>query len=363
MIEFNLKELFGSNKNGKFTVIELGSAAILSNEILSTLGASAFVEECFQFYSKESQERFLGEEFERSVSESHIKKLLGKIHGNGIVTSCQISGEFDEILTHGWIGIKVSDEIITYHFSIPFKPTSVENLRAFYLEKILEIQLGILFYSLVKKEITYFKDCAIDYCSNDETIFKILGEESFVENFYGISGKGEFLRFEDLARGSKGIILMRGSFNPIHKKHLEILEASKNKFPDYKVAFLISLNNFDKPKVSASECRERIKYIKENSNYPIFFTSSPFFKTTIHAIKKRWNMPLIFPVGSDTINRIVKFESGYNPFPNNVKFLAFKRISGTITLSKDFERSVDIINEYEDDGTSSTKIRERFKES
>ena len=208
----------------KFQVIECGCAAIVSNTLLSIPGASAFVDSCTQLYSKESQLAILGKSYKRSVSKEMVEALLNTNLFDKVALSFQISD--GESLTHGWIGIKVKNINYLYHMSINknihFGDEPIHNFeeREWYLNEILKATLNILTHHLMDSTRLPINNW-IDYASED-ILFNILGKSTLIDQF-AVYDNG-WKRMEDFVRGNEGIILMRGSFNPIHSVHLALLE-------------------------------------------------------------------------------------------------------------------------------------------
>ena len=351
-----VKGLFGCGR--KIKVIELGSAAILSNTLLSLAGASAFVDECRQLYSKESQERYIGHSFGRSVEKQHIVDLLNVDSADMICGSYQLHDVETNSLAHGWIGVKKDGKSYVYHISI-YENNGInqQNNRLFNLRMIADACLKILYY--------HFVDCSaiptdvwIDYADTD-VIYEILGKSKHTDAFYGLKPNSEFFRFEDLTRNTGGVILMRGSFNPPHAGHLELLNRTRLKYPNYNAAFLVSLNRRDKPLLTAAECQEKLGLLQVH-NESVIFSSFAYFLETIDSIRMRWSIPLIFPVGIDTINRFIDdceandtviHQSGF-------KFLVFDRQGATLHPKfNKYKEFIEIDTTYADDGISSTKIR------
>ena len=350
-----IKELFNCGK--KIKVIELGSAAIVSNTLLSVSGASAFIDECRQLYSKESQERYLGHGFNRSVEKQHIIDILNCESGNVICGSYQIHDADTNSLTHGWIGLKIDGKVYTYHISIYNAVGSTQFNRFYHLSEIAKTCLNLLTYHLVDSTAIPV-DSWIDYADTD-VIFEILGKSKHRDEFYGHGLNSEFFRFEDITRNTGGLILMRGSFNPPHKGHLELLNRTRLKYPTYNSAFLVSLNRRDKPILTADECKAKIEPLLEYGA-PVIFSSFAYFLETVTAIRLRWNLPIIFPVGIDTINRFIDdCEANQNEITESgFKFVVFDREGADIhPLYEKYKNYIEIDTSYEDDGISSTKIR------
>lgn len=346
----------------KIQVIECGCAAIVSNTLLSIPGASAFIDSCSQLYSKESQIAILGKEIKRSVSKEMIEALLDTNTSDKIVLSFQLSDGTS--LSHGWIGIKVRAKNYTYHMSInkyiSFGEDSVShyNERQWSLHEILKTTLNILTYHLIDNTILPINSW-IDY-ANEDILFNILGKSTLVDQF-AVYNNG-WQRMEDFVRGNEGIILMRGSFNPPHAGHLALLEKAIQKYPNYKPAFLVSLNRRDKPILTKDECLEKLELLKAYG-YPVIFSSFPFFFDTMESIRQRWNQEVIFPVGMDTINRFVEdsnkdiVRSVFKCHSLNFKFLVFDRQGQSNVDISSYSKVIEIDDTYQDNGISSTKIR------
>lgn len=355
-----VKTLFTYGK--KIQVIECGCAAIVANTLLSIPGASAFIDSCSQLYSKESQVAILGKEIKRSVSKEMIEALLDTNTSDKVVLSFQLSDGTS--LSHGWIGVKVKNVNHLYHMSINDniylgdEPFDKYNERQEYLETILDTTLKILTYHLIDNT-KLPTDAWIDYAS-DDILFDILGKSTWVDQF--VVYDNGWKRMEDFVRDSEGIILMRGSFNPPHEGHLSLLENSIEKYPNYKPAFLVSLNRRNKPILTKDECLEKLELLKAYG-YPVIFSSKQFFFDTMRSINQRWEQEVIFPVGMDTINRFVEDSNKdvetslfiVNNF--NFKFLVFDR-QGQESVGWDkYAKVIEFVDTYHDNGISSTKIR------
>ena len=355
-----VKTLFTYGK--KIQVIECGCAAVISNTLLSIPGASAFIDSCTQLYSKESQYAVLGQDIKRSVSKEMIEALLETNSSDKIVLSFQLSDGTS--LSHGWIGIKVCAKNYTYHMSINRnlhfgdEPINHYDERQWFLNEILKATLNILTYHYIDNTQLPINNW-IDY-ANEDILFDILGKSTQIDQF-AVYDNG-WKRMEDFVRGNDGIILMRGSFNPPHAGHLALLEKAILKYPDYKPAFLVSLNRRDKPILTKDECLQKLELLKAYG-YPVIFSSFPFFFDTMESFSQRWSQEVIFPVGMDTINRFVEdsnkdvVRSVFKCHSLNFKFLVFDRQGQTTVDLSSYNKVIEIDDTYHDDGISSTKIR------
>ncbi|WP_340818682.1 hypothetical protein [Methanolobus sp. WCC4] len=164
-------------------------------------------------------------------------------------------------------------------------------------------------------------------------------------------------------------IILSGSFNPCHKNHIEMAGIASGIY-NAPVDMEISLANVDKPPIDLISLEERIDSIMKwhDRRYMgnIYLTNSPLF-----ADKAVLFPNCIFIIGTDTLNRL--FNKRYYRKGEDTKSLVehFKRynvrfvvfIRKGVEISKDIEIPdiCDIVplEAYMDDGTSSTKIRER----
>jgi nicotinic acid mononucleotide adenylyltransferase len=355
-----IKRIFTYGK--KIQVIECGCAAIVSNTLLSIPGASAFIDSCSQLYSKESQFGILGKNIKRSVSKEMVESLLEINYSDKVVLSFQLSD--GSSLTHGWIGVKINGVNHLYHLSInknlSFGDSSIDHYkeRQWYLYEILKSTLNIITYNFIDNSLLPINSW-VDY-ADERILFDILGKSTIIDQF-SVYDNG-WKRMEDFIRDTKGIILMRGSFNPPHAGHLTLLEKAIKKYPDYKSAFLVSLNRRDKPILTEDECLEKLNLLKAYG-YPVIFSSFPFFFDTMESIRNRWSQEVIFPVGMDTINRFVEdsnkdlVRSIFKCHDLNFKFLVFDRQGQQSLDYSSYDKVIEFDDTYEDNGISSTKIR------
>lgn len=92
-------------------------------------------------------------------------------------------------------------------------------------------------------------------------------------------------------------VVLSGSFNPLHKGHLELAKTAES-FLGKPVAFELAVSNADKPALSADETAERASQFA--GRYPIYLTNEPTFLG-----KARLFPNTVFVVGFDTAERIL----------------------------------------------------------
>jgi hypothetical protein len=308
----------------KYTIVECGNGCSIANLIYSVPGASALIEDTYQPYSKQAQIEWLGE-IKRSVSLDTVIKAMLVVQGPCLITQLQLQGADLSVLTHGYIGVRGKYGSAIYHFSInenqgfydevPSLDEEVQK-RSLLLSQFANIGIELMIKHSLNKNHS-LKNLWIDGIFNsnhgsymEHETLKLLGECDEVDTMiphvkYAPLEPSGWKRMEDFMRGSEGLILMRGSFNPVHKAHIDMIEIAKKKYPTYKTAFLISLHNRDKANVDAEEAIKRADFITK-LGYQVIFSSLPYFNDSSNTLAKRWDLPVIYPVGFDTINRFLE---------------------------------------------------------
>lgn len=415
-------------------IVEAGCGSCIVNNLYQVEGATKTLFYSIQPYAKEFQnynynlgraiERSVSKEFIYSVLTQEIEKSFGitKKTNFALVASFQIQSGLENNLTHGWLGLICIDakgnikSADLYHLSIP--QANHRQGRIEYFNEISKVAINLL-YSKVNLLYTFssqYIDNVFGYnhasllaedIKNKSTLLNILkniGKEE--ENFLVFTPSG-IIRFEDFCRDKEGIILMKGSFNPIHEGHVDCLEHTQKQFPSYNSAFFISISRFDKPDIEIMALLEKIKKIN-SLGYTLIISKQSLFVSNVEWIRQRWKLPVIFPVGVDTINRwivdtiateidldnslprlgwsdkehkLIEKElvpwtkdqimekSAFKHFRGrdwiNVKFLVFARKSFSLHEdAKYFTEHILLENEYDDPlGISSTKIRNGEMES
>lgn len=97
--------------------------------------------------------------------------------------------------------------------------------------------------------------------------------------------------------GDRPRALLAGSFNPFHEGHRRLAETASRQL-GVPVGFELSIQNVDKPALSAEEIRRRLDQFAGFA--PVWLTRAPTFE-----MKARLFPQVILVVGSDTAERIV----------------------------------------------------------
>lgn len=356
--------------------IELGLGNPVSNELCGVSGASKTV-----FYSENpyndtiskyiyeipEDERLVSvDAISRIINSEKIRNLLQYSEANVEINTIYVSsfqiGEYNDKVTHGYIGLKYFDEIFYYHITVRDSLSRLE-----YIKKIKNLSIQMLIDLSNRTPITQNigNDCSIhidgiwnyDLSSNvietlnanNRSLLNEMGNNIFyVKN-------NNLLRLENLTRSAKkGLIIYKGSFNPISNAHLSMIEQAKEKFPDYEVCFSISLSTFGKTHNSSENIAKRIELIND-LGYGVLICHTPYFDNLhISLNNAKYDNNVVYVMGMDTATRLN--DCGYTNFSNR-KFLIFDRKNST-------NKKVELINSETvtfDMDVSSTQIREYLK--
>lgn len=312
-MENQIKKIHSSNAFGVF--VEIGCGLPVSNALLGVSGASStvYLAECP--YSKVYQASKYGEKIidgkpARAVSLENIKHIINyyKVfekpdNVNLIYVSSFQVGTNNDIATHGWIGIsyKTDNGYINkyYHISI-HDSLSREN----YINKIK--QIGVDLITSVINNTGIPSNCCIDDCSSLPELLTSLQDED-EDNFICIKD-GKAVRLEDLFRGQDNIVLYKGSFNPIHSAHIHNAQLAKEQY-DINPVFVISSSVYQKGWIDPTEILHRTEILND-LGYSVIITKDGFFNKNTEYLRKKFTQPIIYVVGSDTLNRIL--DSSYD---------------------------------------------------
>lgn len=365
------------------TFIECGAGNEISNILLNVPGASNTVFKCVQPYSKEFQKEEYGD-FDRSVSKEFCnavieKEKLNTLHNekhNFIFVSTWQVSENSSKITHGWLGINRKDNYnsnVFLHFTMKntsgFKRHDINKLVADLSLKIISnISNG---FTIDKINTEHF---ILDQAFNNDKplydlLFNSLNENS--SDYFLSFRNNNPVRFEEILRESEEFVVLKGSFNPIHHQHVKMMEATNKLYPNAKQIYLVSLDRYDKPHIENSEAIEKIQKLNA-LGHTIIFCKEIYFYNTFKLLYK-YDKNFYFPIGFDTMNRIYQTDFEENgctgteeyiysicAFFKKFKLILFPRNNVEITWAVElYNPLVKIIPEelYEDDGTSSTKIR------
>lgn len=339
--------------------IEMGLGNPVSSKLCEVPGASKTV-----FYAENPYNDRLSREMygikDRIVSLEAVKRISnsGKIRNlcndderiNTIYVSSFQIGNYNDKSTHGYIGIKKGDIERYYHLSIH------ESLsRKEYIDLITFNSIELLNELILEEKEVWNIGLNIDgiWDNNlnpviDDTLYFVGSNPSnfcYVEN-------GRLLRLEDLLRQApNGLIVYKGSFNPITKAHCKLMSESEKLYPNYKSCYSISLNTWGKES-NINNVIERIKLINK-LGYGVLVCGPPLFDEFHCNLLNKYTKEVIYPIGADTNNRFIENEPDFS-LPNR-KFIVSSRKGSTFDTN-DKMRKISNYIEINVDG-SATNLR------
>jgi nicotinic acid mononucleotide adenylyltransferase len=365
-----IKEIHDSPAFGMF--IETGCGLPVASALFEIAGSSKTVFYAESPYSKIVQDKIYGESKARAVSKENIDRFithhewdLKKVVENNlnedgkklnfIYASTFQVGEQNDKSTHGWIGIWTKPIGVRY-FHISIHPAMS---RKEYIQEIARIGIDLLHHCTVVESFesktipsNCYIDIALDNDGNDvdlEKMFVSLRGETNAkngqDNFLAIKD-GSLIRLEDLFRDKSIILLYKGSFNPVHAAHIHNAEVAKKKYGN-DVVFVISSSIYQKGWVEPEDLKNRVAILNA-LGYSVIVTKDGFFNHNTEYIREKFNQPLVYVVGSDTMNRIL--ESSYNILNprKSERFIHFGHQISQIRLHEGKEVTEDDLKENED---------------
>lgn len=372
-----------------------GGGAEIIGELLRHGSGSATVLDAVVPYSTNAMDRFLGRKPEKYCSEKTARlmamvayqRALSLSKGNGpadhevigIGATCKLKaanereGRGHEI--HVSIQTACQTGVSTLELTADRTREEEEKVAALLIFNVLarhcgvpEIDFGNMDDGRKKKEIIE------KYESVSEPVGNLLSQQRCSQdNPYETQDVARISLNEPKAPREPGKIrlVFPGSFDPCHRNHMFMAKQASKKL-DEPVYFEISLTNVDKPPIDFISLSQRLDSLKEYKDEAfmggVCLTSAPLF------LQKAALFPnSTFIVGADTINRIfdAKYYSGTEDTPailkhfkeKNVRFMVFHRKSCELYIKPDVLEFCEVIpvDEYEDDGTSSTEIRKTYE--
>lgn len=392
-----VKMIHASNLYG--VIIECGNGCSITSALMQIEGASNTIYESKQPYNKDVQKTYYTGQYDRSVSLNFIKDVLKtEKEKNSTLFSMSDKKPFilassfqlrstdskQNILTHGWIGLHIDGEDRYYHLSIP-----ESKVRTSYFAIIAKCALDLFIHIINPKSgvlVCEYLDQVI--LPNEPSLVSTLKYTIYNKKckkndfFITINKKNEVIRFEDLVRNKKGVILQKGSYNPIHEGHEEIMKLTTTEYPTYASSFLISIVRYDKPMIALDDLLDRIQMITE-LGYNVIITKNPLFKDSLYWLRSQTRyrqLPVVFPMGIDTINRVIDtdiderqklsvinidwskhFSFLQSTVYKNTTFFVFNRQGYDLKRESEYFKNIVINPDYTDpNAISSTKIRNQY---
>lgn len=307
----------------KYVIIELWANTKVATTLKQIWWASNMEFLSTSLYDKDTQ--VWNDAWYSSVSQEFIAAWLNHFQSlypnqNIFINSFQTKESNYEAVTHWWIWMIHNNEKSLYHITIP------DHLdRIAYQEIIANIWLQLITQCLDPKfhVTTPYIDHVYD--SEQQNIMKTIDLMQH-DSVVCITQEWKLCRIEDLTRTRKWyqpIIIYKWSFNPPHNGHLHIMESMQKKYPNHRAFFCISVNNFDKWDILSDEIQQRIVMIN-TLWYPVLLFWSALFKDNLDRLRLKNDKEIIFPVWSDTVERIFKTYNDKNQMINDFERVRFE---------------------------------------
>ena len=308
------RKLHASNWSGVLHVTGGGSGFL--SEMLKEPGASKTILEASIPYSEKSLSELLGGPAEQACSPSTARALAmaafekaksyGVVGNFGLGCTASLATNREKKGQH-----RAHWAIQTDNDSFAYSATYSENRKT--EEEQLENDLwASLQNALLSEQNQLSENIVSENIKAPQSWQSLLGEAPY-----------RYTKSE-----SEGLLLLPGSFNPIHQGHEEMLRIAEE-ISGTKGALELSIKNAEKPSLDYITLTERLSQLKQ---HPVWLTNTATFTE-----KSRLFPNSIFAVGIDTIKRIGEARFYNNDLAlmneafkelvsNDTKFLVFGRL-------------------------------------
>lgn len=328
-----MKELYENlrNLNKKGIFIEVGAGMPVYNYMCLQPGTSSkivlYAESPFNWELNQSlydhaNVRAISPEVCRNIIRTYEKRNDLK-HADFIYVNTFQIGDANTIQTHGWIAYKdITGNTKYYHVSIN-KEHVVKNRTALQ-EEINNISLEIMVsqnnVSKLSYHATQYIDIILDDKLNNATEDICICYTKFnVHNILAANNttifttNNKIIRLNEYLRNKDHILIFKGSFNPMHIQHKNILNNALEVTKTQNKLLCISINNRDINKIITSDnLMYRITELN-NQGYDVMVDKYGYYHDNLRLIQsnaqyKSNPVKISYVLGGDILNRLIEDE-------------------------------------------------------
>lgn len=247
---------------------------------------------------------------------------------NFILTNTVQIANDKNVVSHGWFGYKNKDVTYYYHYTI-----NHHQSRKTQLDVIAKIGLDIIAANGDLSKLTNgYIDIILDINLKQlpEAIINCfinskLSRHQYHNTTVVFNKDGKVERINDFLRRANDLIVFKGSFNPVHKDHISLIEICSSKYENTTPVFCISIENRDKSKtVSPRNLYKRIQLLNQLGYDVIVDTKGLYhysYTTLIQNVDFK-ERNLYYVLGGDIVKRFLMDEEVYEK-PNSTSITAF----------------------------------------
>lgn len=303
--------------DSKWRICETGAGCPVATSLLSIEGASSVVYDTHVPYGKDAQSDAGYDTTERSVSARLVKSIMERkiqnVNCNAVYVSTFQVGL--DVCTHGWIGIANGNVARIYHITLGKGIDRGSAIRAIGDIGIIlmarscgaEILESLPIDNVMDMNGTIMWEELLDAGNNFASILSASHVWDHADPAV-VQANIDVERVESL-RDNDDLVVMPGSFNPLHDGHMEMINQTtdwilknKNHEASKTPIFSITLNNFDPDKNPVwDDVLDRVTSLIPKGK--VMVTNSYKMADLIH-MSHRTGASLHVPVGWDTFMRM-----------------------------------------------------------
>lgn len=323
MYSFTDNKINTIKENGSFGIlIEVGAGMSVYNELCKYSNTSSkivyYAESPNNWDYNNNKYNHGVRAVSAEVCQNFIIQHNDIINTNFILTNTVQVANDKDVVSHGWFGYKNKDVTYYYHYTI-----NHHQSRKIQLDVIAKIGLDIIAANGDLSKLTNgYIDIILDVNLKQlpEAVINCFINSKLCRHQYHnttvvFNKEGKVERINDFLRRAKDLIVFKGSFNPVHKDHISLIEICSSKYENATPVFCISIENKDKSKtINSRNLYKRIQLLNKFGYDVIIDTKGLYhysYTTLIHNsdFNKR---NLYYVMGADILKTFLIDEYVYN---------------------------------------------------